>query len=113
MGNAAEFLNYATFNEAHWLFAFNYWALSWRVELIQQKLPPDIYNTRLNTVNIIVSVITILIPAIDWVFVSSTKVYVILGYAENLSLVLSCIILVWGFKRLIKILASPTDHTVN
>ena len=35
MGNAAQFVNFVTFNEAHWLFALNYWALSWRVDLIK------------------------------------------------------------------------------
>ncbi len=32
---ASMLLDIATFNLAHWLFAYNYWALSWRVELIQ------------------------------------------------------------------------------
>jgi hypothetical protein len=35
LGNAAQFFNFVAFNEAHWLFAFNYWALSWRVDLIK------------------------------------------------------------------------------
>lgn len=31
LGQAAQAFNFATFNEAHWLFAFNYWAFSYRV----------------------------------------------------------------------------------
>jgi hypothetical protein len=37
---------------------------------------------------------------------------VIVGIAENGCLVISCVILVWGFKRLIKAVKS-TDHLVN
>jgi hypothetical protein len=76
-------------------------------------MSPDIYNNRMNTINIVVSAITVLIPTLDWIFVSRNKVYVVLSYAEILPLVMSCIILVWGFKRVFRILASPTDHVVN
>jgi hypothetical protein len=66
--DATWFLNIATFNLAHWLFAFNYWALSWRIELIKNQISPDIYNSRLNTLNIAVSMINVLMPAIDWIY---------------------------------------------
>ena len=103
--NATEFLNTAAFNLAHWLFAYNYWALSWRVELIKNRMSPDIYNCRLNTINIVVSLITVLIPAIDWVLFSYPKLnrtYLIVGLLGNVWLAISCIFLVWGFQRLIK-----------
>ena len=32
----SEFLQNSLFNLAHWLFAFNYWAFSWRLELIKK-----------------------------------------------------------------------------
>jgi hypothetical protein len=38
--NASEFLNITAFNLAHWLFAFNYWALSYRVELTKNVCLP-------------------------------------------------------------------------
>jgi hypothetical protein len=30
-----------TFDAAHWIFAFNYWAVSWRIELQLKGFPPD------------------------------------------------------------------------
>ncbi len=65
--HAANFLVISTFNLAHWLFAYNYWALSCRVELIKNRMSPDLYNCRLNTLNIAVSLINVLIPAAYWV----------------------------------------------
>ena len=70
---ATEFLHIASFNLAHWLFAFNYWALSWRVELTKNRMPPDTYNCRLNTINIVMSLINVMIPAIDWVLFNYDK----------------------------------------
>ena len=82
---AGEFISYATFNLAHWLFAFNYWALSWRVELIKNRMSPDIYNCSLNAVNIVVSLITVLIPAVDWVLYDCDlwKAYVSVRQSAN------------------------------
>ncbi len=63
-----------------------------------------------------VSFITVLIPAIDWVFYLYPKLlraYVIVGLSENACLALSCAILVWGFQRLIKSVQSGNDHLVN
>jgi hypothetical protein len=78
-------------------------------------MSPDIYNCRLNAVNIMVSLITFLIPAINWVLYNHklVRAYVILGLSENLCLAFSCAILVWGFQRLIKILQSGNDHLVK
>lgn len=73
----------------------------------------ETYEKRLNTINIVVSAIIVLIPTIDWILAGKNEVYVILAYAENLPLVLSCVILVLGFKRVFRIVASPTDHIVN
>ena len=67
-------------------------------------MSPDIYNCRFNAVNIVVSLITVLIHAIDWVLYDNklVRAFVILGLSENLCLAFSCAILVWGFQRLIK-----------
>jgi hypothetical protein len=49
-------------------------------------------------------------PAIDWVLFNNRKMrsYTIVGLSENISLVISCCILVWGFKRLIKVMKLTT-----
>ncbi len=62
-----------------------------------------------------VSFITVLIPAIDWVLYNPKlyKAYVIVGLSENACLAFSCAILVWGFQRLIKSVQSGNDHLVN
>jgi len=44
---AGGFLNTVAFNQSHWLFAFKYWEISWRMELLKMGMSPNIYNTRL------------------------------------------------------------------
>jgi hypothetical protein len=62
------FTTNTTFNLAHWVFAFSYLALSYRLELISKSLPEDTHNCRLNTVNLVVCLVNVAIPAIYWVF---------------------------------------------
>ena len=57
-----------TFNLAHWVFAFSYLALSYRLELFSKDLPENTHNRRLNTVNVILCLVNVAIPAIYWVF---------------------------------------------
>ncbi len=58
---------------AHWVFAFSYLALSYRLELISKNLPEDTYNCRLNTVNVNFCLINVAITAMVWVFVVIDK----------------------------------------
>ncbi len=69
--NACEFIKFSTFNLAHWVFAFSYLVLSYRIELMANKLPEEIYKWRLNAVNIIACLFNVALPAIVWIF--STK----------------------------------------
>ena len=62
------FILSTTFNLAHWIFAFSYLALSYRLELTSKSLPEDTYNFRLNTVNVIFCMVNVAIPAMVWVF---------------------------------------------
>ena len=71
--NACNFTSATTFNLAHWVFAFSYLALSYRLELISKNLPEVTHNCRLNTVNVIVCLINVAIPAIYWVFLMKDK----------------------------------------
>ena len=61
------------------------------------------------------SLFTILVPAIDWVLYNKkeAKLFTIVMIADNLSLVISCIILIWGFMRLIKVVTDVfVDKTI-
>ena len=63
-----------TFNLAHWFFAFSYFALSVRLELIAKGLPENSLNSRLNAANAIVCLFNVAIPAIFWIIPSEGKV---------------------------------------
>ena len=62
--HACDFTVVTTFNLAHWVFAFSFLALSYRLELISKDLPEDTRNCRLNTFNVIVCLVNVAIPAI-------------------------------------------------
>jgi hypothetical protein len=90
-------------------------ALSYRLELISKNLPENTHNCRLNTVNVIVCLANVAIPAIYWVFDikdeynAATITYEI----EQLSLVASCIVLVWAICRLIRLAKSLSEKIIN
>jgi hypothetical protein len=76
-------------------------------------MSPDSNNCRLNTVNIIVSMINVLLPAISWVLTNHSGEYnrsnvIVTAFC----LILSCVILVWGFKKLASVMQSD-QHLVN
>jgi len=78
-------------------------------------MSPDIHNCKLNTVNIVVSLINVLLPSICWVLSNHselTTAYMIVGELDNVCLILSCVVLVWGFKKLISLVQSD-QHLVN
>ena len=112
---ASQFLIITTFNLAHWFFAYNYWALSWRIDLVSDRMPAEAYNFRLKIVNIMVCLLTVLMPVIEWLLFifRKWKYYTIFAISENLSLVISCGILVSGFKRLIGVVKSVNSHVVD
>ena len=64
IGIAGFFISDSTFNLAHWLFAFNDWALSWRLDLIKENKPRDSHDCMLNTVNIFFSFVNFLTPTV-------------------------------------------------
>jgi hypothetical protein len=109
------FTTNTTFNLAHWVFAFSYWALSYRLELISKNLPQDTHNCRLNTLNVIVCIINVAIPAMIWVFNMKVeyKAANITYDIEQLSLVASCIVLVWAICRLVRLAKSLSEKMVN
>ena len=63
-----NFTSNMTFNLAHWVFAFCYLALSYRMELSKKNMPEYSYNYRLNTINILGCLFNIIIPAFVWAF---------------------------------------------
>ncbi len=90
-------------------------ALSYRLELISKNLPANTHNYRLNTVNVIVCLINVAIPAIVWVFniKKEGKAAFITYEIEQLSLVASCIVLVWAICRLVRLAKSLSEKIVN
>ena len=104
-----------TFNLAHWIFAFSYLALSYRLELISKDLPENTHNRRLNTVNVIVCLVNVAIQAMIWVFdmKEEWKAAEITNDIEQLSLVASCIVLVWAICRLVRLAKSLSEKMVN
>jgi hypothetical protein len=112
---ACDFTVNTTFNLAHWVFAFSYLALSYRLELISKSLPGVTHNRRLNTVNFIVCLFNVAIPAIVWVLwiEEEYKAALITLDIEQLSLVASCIVLVWAICRLVRLAKSLSEKMVN
>jgi len=108
-----EAINALAFNLAHWQFAFHYWALSWRVELILSKKSPDIYNRRLNIVNFVGCLITTVCASLILTVPDLTNYEDIFEQICTSCLFVYLIFLVWGFYRLIKLLNNKTDHPVS
>jgi len=97
----SDVVSYSTFAVAHWIFAFSYYAISLRVELTVKKLPPERNDKRLNTLNVLVILLTVLIAALaEWLLVSNDLWGVIFGVLELFALILGCIFLVIGLHRL-------------
>ncbi len=65
---AFNFTSITKFNLAHWMFAFSYLVLSYRLELLAKGLPEDNYNCRFKTFNILVCLFNMGIPAVVWVY---------------------------------------------
>ncbi len=65
---ACNFTLNTTFNLAHWFFAFSYLVLSYRMEQTAKKLPADTHNCRLNTLNILFCLFSVIVPAIVWIY---------------------------------------------
>lgn len=109
------FITYATFNLAHWLLAFVYLVLSYQIELTAKKLPDDQYNYRLNALNIFVCLLNVASPLIECVC-DIRKNFKVAGIAvdvEQMSLVLSCIVLILGMARLARFVRDLTKIMVN
>ena len=60
----STYLLNATFNYAHWVFAFNYWALSLKLKLLTLQKPADTYSFPVSIVNWSVTAYTLLVPLI-------------------------------------------------
>ncbi len=64
--NACSFTTKTSFNLAHWISRLFTWLSYYRLELISKALPTDTNNCHLNTVNVIVCLVNIVIPAMVW-----------------------------------------------
>ncbi len=68
MIQACNYIYFTTFNLAHWLFAFSYLVLSYRIELTMKGLPEDTHNFTFNSVNILVCTFSGVVPGIFWIY---------------------------------------------
>jgi len=112
---AWEFASTTTFNLAHWFFAYSYLVLSYRADLLLNNMPEDTYNCRINAVNIVVCLFNIVVPLIYWVFYSLEE-YKAGGIAygiEQSSLVMSCVVLIWGICKLLRLFGSANRMLPN
>jgi hypothetical protein len=64
---ALNSISFLTFNLAHWIFAFSYLALSYRVEMKIMGKSTYTLDCRLNAVNIVVSVLNVAFPVMGWI----------------------------------------------
>jgi hypothetical protein len=62
-----------SFNLAHWLFAFSYLTLSYRLELSAKELPVCTHDCRLNTLNVVVCLFNMAVPAVNWIYFTKEK----------------------------------------
>ena len=90
-------------------------ALSYRLELASKGQPENAYNRRLNTVNAIVCLIIVAIVAAEEISFGKgqNKAGDIAFDITLLSLVASCIVLVWAIYRLVRISKSTSGKMVN
>jgi hypothetical protein len=109
-----------SYNLAHWFLAFGYLVVSFRIELKTKNLPEETHNCKLNTVNILVCLFIVVIPAISWICFHDQEIpkneivfeAVIFG-VTIFSLVLSCIALVWSICKLARLVSSKRGVMVN
>jgi len=102
-----------TFNYAHWIFAFNYWALSLKLRLVNLKRPADTYQFHLRVVYWIVVAYICLFPLLGCIFnlMNFSLAYTIMYLLSDFSLVVSCSILTDGLVRMIRCMTE--NHLVN
>jgi len=102
------YTTHMTFNLAEWLFAFTIFTLSCKMEVTKNNLPEHYYNCRLNTANIFVTLFNLIAPAAFWFYAvrGSFKEASIANSIEQVSLAMSCITLIWGICRMVRIVGS-------
>ena len=96
----------ASYNLAHWFFAYNYWSLSWRVFLIGKRKPKELYDRNLVLLNAAVCVFTLgmpLVALIVWLINGDERTYYILQTMSNFTLLLYCCFLFDGLARLVRL----------
>jgi hypothetical protein len=74
---ASFYIAEVAFNLAYWFFVFSYLVLSYRIEPITNNLPKDTYNFRLNSFNILVILLNVVMRAIFFIYILKGEVRVI------------------------------------
>lgn len=99
-----SFLDLASFLVVHWMFAFDYFRLSYRNRLKSEKKPASSNKCVLVSANFTVSTTTVLIAAAAQLtaYYGTYKQYLILSAIANSFLGLALTFLCFGFWQLIK-----------
>lgn len=112
---ASFFIASVSFNAGHWFFAYSYLVLSFQIELITNEMRADTYSRQLNFLNAIVIIFIVVVPAIAWIYDIRQKYGVsdVMFDFEQLSLILSCIVLAWALRRLVRLVQFDSDLLAN
>jgi hypothetical protein len=110
---ASTYLLNVSFNYAHWVFAFNYWALSLKLKLLTLNKPADTYSHPVRMVNYSVTAYTFLVPLIALILklVKMSLASQIMFYCSDFSLVICCAFLTDGLIRMVRCMRD--NHLVN
>jgi uncharacterized membrane protein len=90
------------FNLAYWMFAANYYTLSWRLHLIKQNDSPERYNSRLQILNASIIFISVLFPVLGWSCWQNDKLFAVFTTMGILTLFISSCFLFSGLLRMNK-----------
>ena len=73
MLQGSYFIESTTFNLAHWMFAFSYLVVSYRIELSICDLPKKTFGYRLSFFNFTFCLLNVAIPALYWLYYSKDE----------------------------------------
>jgi len=90
------------FNLAYWMFASNYYTLSWRLQLISQNESPDLFNSRFKILNASVIFIAVLFPVLGWSCWQHNALFDVFTTMGIIPLFISSFVLFSGIRRMTK-----------
>ena len=80
-----EYAFYSTFDIAHWIFAYSYYAISQRIKCKLKEIQN--LNRRLKATNIVMLLLNSIVPAIYCIYLTPNKTFADLGYEISITLI--------------------------